>query len=411
MQFFAGIVEMTTFARLSRSVQERLRKLTPCALRLYACLLERYPAGRVQEVFLNELAEELSYHVRTLRRTLKLLMDNQLVEVMRRYSADVYRLVAHDDRTLPPEDNRSMGRSDPPFCCGSGSNAPAFGASDPADAIKRSLSEGSKPDSAVTINREKIRDNRDTHANRSTDPVQKDRPKSNRIDPELQANPAVAVPVSINFQQELQNTLQQPLNPNILAVLREYPESRSRDALDALREAMASGNVRKPVGFFITAIRKGYKPKAARRSHPSKLRSSKFARPPVPDEFNRWFELALKARVAIASGHNDRGELMIYGVDSAESYEQVCQTWPLERLQGLLDGSEEVVTAPAVRLELPEPVLPVEEEIVDAEKQRCNALARLQAKFGILPLRQEAIAEAERWGFKVTPEGICKVVF
>ena len=237
---------MSQFARMSHPLIQKLQELPPCARLLHEYLLASRPAGRPQEVFLEEFAELCDCGIKYLRRCLKLLIEQELVDLVRRYSASVFRLVAHDERTFDfatgkksvQNDNESF--QDGHFCV---------------------QKEESKPDSIVTNNREIFRDNRDTH---QLHPVEGSEPKRDLVASEVSEGKAVPEPLTSSVHAELREVLQQPLNKNILAVLLDYPDMRARDALDALREAIAKGNVKNPSGWFVQAIRKGYKPNHSR---------------------------------------------------------------------------------------------------------------------------------------------------
>jgi len=385
---------MTTFARLSRPVQDQLRPLPKAAAWLYTRLLERYPAGQIQLVCLDELADELGYHVRTMRRKLRELIDHQLVDLVHQYSANVFKLIAHDDRTL----SLSLGQSQPQNIGVPGSKDPVSGSKDPTDGTKRSTLGASTPHSLVTKNRERSRDNRDTQPSH---PVKEIKPKDNLsklLSPEAQA---VSESASDHLRQAIRETLKQPLNKNILVVLLKYPESRSRDALDSLREVIPSGKVKNPAGWLINAIRKGFKPK-----HPASPKSAA-PKPQAPDGFQVWFELAFKAGVAVASGRQN-GELMIYGSDSAEPFEQAQQTWPIEKLQAIVQRPAPAPLAALLQSPIERSVPSPSPQSLQDKQQRKNALARLQAKWkwGTEEAREDAIAEAKLWGLNVTEAGI-----
>ena len=276
--------------------------------------------------------------------------------------------------------------------------------------------EGSNADAVVAKDRDFVQDNRNTQP---THPVEVEKPQppkpvvvSNKqvavsdVSSEEQTDPVIPKPISKALQQELQTVLQEPLNKNLMAVVQAFPEARVRDALEALKEAMLSQGIRNPTGWLISAIRGGYKPNAARRSSQGAKRP-KARKRGVPDGFNEWFELARKTGVVIASEYSDEGELMIYGPESKEPYEQVRQAWPLEKLRERLENPPVPTPMQAEQLGSPgnaglppgHVLLAVEE--TDPKQQKQNALARLRAKINLPALRESAIAEAERWGFVI----------
>lgn len=445
---------MSQFARMSLSLIRNLKALPPCARELHQYLLVHYPAGRVQEVILEPYAELCGCSLKYVRSCLKLLIKSGLVDLVRRYSASAFKLVAHDDRTFDfatgkkfvQESDKSLQKGN--FC---------------------RQKEASKADSVVTKNREILRDNKDKPTHH---PVQRARagqegalvvskaPEGKAVSKHSNPEPPNPEPLSpepLNpgFRQELEATLQQPLNKNILAVLLRYSQSRARDALDSLQEAIANGTVKSPAGFFVTALRKGFTPNHNTPNHNTNTpnhhhRSQPAASPPsppeppkpeLPDGFRVWFELAFKAGVALGSEQKPDGDIIIYGPDRAEPFEQAQQTWPTRKLQELLAISPRPSVAPQ-RLESPQqsserperaperpqrPQLPPEspkknrplshpipsEAAIACPERRSSALARLQAKWqGLLPgSRELAIAEAKLWDFEVTEAGIFEVAF
>ena len=88
------------FARVTHAHDVLALQLTPCAGQLYRWLLRRRPAGRSQEFELNEFSEwtgvhrKRSYSIRHIQRSLLELAESGLVEVVRKYSGKIFKLIA-----------------------------------------------------------------------------------------------------------------------------------------------------------------------------------------------------------------------------------------------------------------------------------------------------------------------------
>lgn len=84
-----------SFARVTEQHDEIALKLTPCAGLLYRALLRSTPAGKLQEFELREFCAWADYSLKWARSALNELCDLALVEVLRTFSRQGYRLIAY----------------------------------------------------------------------------------------------------------------------------------------------------------------------------------------------------------------------------------------------------------------------------------------------------------------------------
>jgi hypothetical protein len=83
------------FARVTEHHDLLALKLTPCAGFLYRILLRAAPAGKPQEFELKEFCAWADYSLKWAKAALRELCDLELVEVLRTFSGQGYKLVAH----------------------------------------------------------------------------------------------------------------------------------------------------------------------------------------------------------------------------------------------------------------------------------------------------------------------------
>ena len=139
---------MSQFARMSLPLIQKLKELPPCARELHQYLLANHRAGDIQEIHIEPFAKLCDCGIKYVRHCLRLLFDSQLVELVHRYSASEFKLVAHDERTFDFSTGKKIAQEDdnsPPPGNNSGQEAPP------------------NPQAAVTKDRDEFKANRDTH--------------------------------------------------------------------------------------------------------------------------------------------------------------------------------------------------------------------------------------------------------
>jgi len=277
------------FARVTHAHDALALQLTPCAGQLYRWLLRRKPAGRSQEFELNEFSEwtgrgrKRSYSIRHIQRSLLELVNSGLVEVVRKYSGQIFKLIAShpnlDENVLILDQNVQVG-------------------------IKMSKTEASNPCDSVLSYREnlEIADKPSTHPvavneKNRTNQGSEDQEKALDVGSLKSSVPNAGLTNLVqdtetdNFsangeQHEILIQVESaiapiPLNPQIAAVVLEAALTTVQDAIALVKERKQSGEVKNPAGLLVDAIRGQWKP--AQRSASATA------------EFNDWYRKAYAA--------------------------------------------------------------------------------------------------------------------
>lgn len=117
-------------------------------------------------------------------------------------------------------------------------------------------------------------------------------------------------------------------NSTLAKTINSAPEQLVRGAIEALKEAMASGNISKPGGWLNKAIKEGWIP------------SEKHLHQVEYKIFNEWFDLAKKQGLIMASAKGDDGKLYVFTRDgSSFPFEQMLAEYPVDTLRRKLEAS------------------------------------------------------------------------
>lgn len=276
------------FARVTHAHDALALQLTPCAGQLYRWLLRRRPAGRPQEFELDEFSEwtgenrKRSYSIRHIQRSLFELINSGLIEVVRKYSGKIFKLIANH-----PQLDKNVQKLDQNVQVG----------------MEMSKIKASNPCSSIPSYRERLK----TTDKPSTRPAAESNKNQNREVKDQENIPkveAVKIPdlnsgltnlvqnteiddfSASGEQREILNQVEVaiapiPLNPQIAAVVLEATLTTVQDAIALVKERKQSGEVKNPAGLLVDAVRGQWKP--AQRS------SSATA------EFNDWYHKAYAA--------------------------------------------------------------------------------------------------------------------
>lgn len=118
-----------------------------------------------------------------------------------------------------------------------------------------------------------------------------------------------------------------PLNSTLTKTIKSASVEIVESAIEALKEAMAIGEIERPGGWLNKAIRDGWIP------NEKHLPQNKVER----DIFKEWFGLAYKQRLVLASIKGDDGQLYVYTTEGNPlPFKQMLAEYPLEKLQTTL---------------------------------------------------------------------------
>jgi hypothetical protein len=118
--------------------------------------------------------------------------------------------------------------------------------------------------------------------------------------------------------------LEVPLNTTLTKTIKSASVELVSSAIKALEEAMNSSGIQRPGGWLNKAIKDGWKPNAAHLPQDEVER----------DVFKKWFDLAYKQRLVLASTKGEDGQMYVYNTDGVLlPFDQVLAKYPLEKLK------------------------------------------------------------------------------
>jgi hypothetical protein len=286
-------------------------ELTPCAALLYRDLLRAKPAGRPQEFELKkEFCIKWNYSLKWAKQGLQKLIDLDLVEVLRTFSGQGYRLIAWhpSQKTSPTVLETSI------------------------DDHKTSQKQPSNADSVAVSYRES-RETTDipTHHPVSTDERERvigtsQISKTPEIDPKAKEQIEAA-----GFQ--LNSTLGSIVRSKSAEIILSAVEAAKqyKDKLQAQNRPLS----RKPEAILAAAIQAEWKPTGTENGANA-----------MPPEFDEWFRLAQGEQVASASSiqtnmtNQPNGVLCVLTRFGWEPFDQVRAAYSIKRLQEMKTDRE-----------------------------------------------------------------------
>jgi hypothetical protein len=279
------------FARVTQAHDILALQLTPCASRLYRWLLRRNPAGRHQELELNEFVSwtsrgrKRSYSIRHIQRSLLELIEIGLVEVVKKYTGQIYKLIANhpqpEENVVEPDKNVQVA-----------TEMSKIGASNPYSSV---------PPSRENIETTDIPSTHPAVVNNKNLNRQKFKDQGNVLDMKVSGRSDINGTLTSSAQDsktdnssatgEQREILNQvgaaiapiPLNPQIRAVVLNAALTTVQDAIALVKERKEGGRVKNPAGLLVDAIRGCWKPSQGNST--------------VMAEFNEWYREAYAAGV------------------------------------------------------------------------------------------------------------------
>lgn len=287
----------TTFARITIHHEQVLSALSPCAQALYRFALRSAPAGKACDLDIEDFREAVrhrwqgfrSYSDRQIRRAIAELVagvgDWRPIEVLRRYGARYLRIVAH---------HPSEVGDDWPKMSKSRSKMSKILPSNQHSVVEDHI----YPHTAVD---EKLSSKEDDCPPRGGSPPG---PELGPEDRDLLDQVAIATG----------GVLSAAVRTAILAAGAE----RVGAALGALSEAKAGRGLRNPLGFFLAALRDGWR-----------AASLGAERPRYPEGFLCWYEQAIAAGVVLPLrpellGCDRYGDPLVRVPSQGRPYDLIC---------------------------------------------------------------------------------------
>lgn len=299
---------MTAFARITDDHDLILMQLPPAARSLYQWLLRRRPAGQHQEFDLEEFqtfssqGRKRPYCTRQIRNALNSLIEQGLVEIIRQFSGQFWKLIARHPETADEKKTSQIEKETS------------------KNRNKISNIQASKPYNSVPLyreNRETTKTPTSLHPvlksdkegisiscqNLNVENVDSDIAVESRSDCEetrtdssLTSEPQ-NVPLSseeINIDPQLQAEVEeviapQPLNMNIKRVVMSASVEIIQNALSVVKQQKKAGRAKRPAGMLVKAIQECWTP------NPTNAVAG------MPDGFSEWFNLARAKGIVTAS--------------------------------------------------------------------------------------------------------------
>jgi len=244
---------MIGFARFTQFHTLLAMKLTPCAEHLYQWLLQRFPAGKTQEIDLRDYIEfsqegrERPYCFRSVKDALMALVEAGHVQVVTRYNPRQWKIKALHPEAAGKDLSKGTKRST--------KNLQTVSKVDPEN-----------PDPVVAHNREFIEE---------TDTL----PEVNKG----MLSEIAAMGISVNA--------------GVQKIVSQADPITVKGAIKMVAERLKKGDIRNPAGFLVQAIKKRWGVPKVETSESSK--------------FNEWYKLEQKAGNVVGSQVID-GQIWVY---------------------------------------------------------------------------------------------------
>ena len=275
-------IKSTAFAKTSFQVSAMFNRKLPCAKMLYEWLLQRMPAGKAQEVELEDFCNEHNYSLRHVRRAIDVLIDLDLIDLIKRYTWKLLKVVARLPVSSPSEIVPLMSLIVP----------------------DTSKTQPSNPLSSLHIT-EKIETNRPDGFVTSDFVSQDEEKESDRTLPQaqpIQPEPLVNE-VAIGEDHfsaaaaKIESAIGKPIPPALRKLALEASLQVIEDAIASLQEAKArEKGVQDDVAYLVSAIRGEYKPRQPKAIVGSSLKT-----------FGEWFDWAKLQGIVSASMRSGDG--------------------------------------------------------------------------------------------------------
>jgi hypothetical protein len=307
------------FARVTEHHDVLALKLTPCAGFLYRILLRAAPAGKPQEFELKEFCAWADYSLKWAKAALRELCDLELVEVLRTFSGQGYKLVAHH----PDRQKTSPIRPE----------TSTFG-------HETSQKQTSNPYPVYSSYRE----SRETTDNPTHHPVNPDEREGVIDSPKIPTPPEPAIEPQILEQLQ---TAGFQLNSTLSAIVRSTQAQIVLQAIEAAQQYVTKLQQknqllrRQPEAMLVAAIREEWQPQRGESGTNA-----------MPPKFDEWFRLAQGEQVASASSiqtemtNHPAGVLCVLTTSGWEPFDQVRATYSIKYLQKTKADREQWLRSP-----------------------------------------------------------------
>ena len=316
---------MTAFARITAEHDRILSDLTPCAGKLYRWLLRSKPAGKTQEVLLEEFQTLTDYSLKWIKSALNELVERELVEIIRRYSARIFKLICFHPEKKTSADLQETSPKRQKTSQEQGSNPHP-----PVPSYREILEKQAEPTqppvedkqgSVHSTNELALQESEETYADQKNED-ENPNPKHPAIAPEY---------------QELLDQAEQAgvrLAPPIIRLVTEAGLAMVKNAIALLLKNKEQGKVKNPTGFFYQALKHRWKAREEQAIAGSEQsRASQSENRSAPAGFKAWFDLAQAVGLVKAATMREGIQFVYTNLETMEEWEQFRKLFPLEKLQ------------------------------------------------------------------------------
>ena len=231
-----------SFAPITEEFDELFaRTLPPAAKTLWGWLRRQAPAGREVEFCLQDFVQKFGYSLKWGRKALTILIENGLVEEVKKFYGYGFRVIVHQIGEL-------------------GKKASSNSEETSINGNETSQKPPENPHPSVNTNKEK------SIANKTKQELPTHHPVALTEKPIITPQKIAQDPKHQELLQKAQN-LGVHLNQNLTNLIANNPPEIVRSALAALEEQIQSGkNIASREGYLSDAIRRCWKPNAERRA-------------------------------------------------------------------------------------------------------------------------------------------------
>ncbi|MGP1387865.1 MAG: hypothetical protein ACTS2F_30290 [Thainema sp.] len=317
------------FARVTEAHDCLALEMTPCAGLLHRFLLRRRPAGKLQEFEISEFTEwtatrrKRPYSIRHVQRAFHELAELGAVEVVKRYTGQIFKLIAKH-----PATDENVAFKD--LNVGSGT--------------QMSKIEPSNAHSSVPTNREIYKETTDIDPPiHPVNGINREALSATAQDWDRKADTDVDVDVE---QQEMLEEVKCAiaphfLNPQLQKVVLQHSAERVQQAVTALKEAKQKGTVRNLSGWLVKAVRQGWRPSSSFKRQSSEPALGQNQRTQTetgraPSGFREWYDLAHRLKL-VSCSQMIAGQIKVLSANQWIDWEEMASAFTLKYMQQMLE--------------------------------------------------------------------------
>jgi hypothetical protein len=320
-----------SFAKVTEDHDLETRHLTPCAERFYHWLLRAVPAGNAQEVWLEEFSAFADYSLRHVRRAIEVLLNADLVEVVRQYSGKAFKLIAFHPGQKPTAPEETIAPSE----------------------IREGGAEQISLDEKIPTLTEKVQNGIEMsqkHPSTLHSSVSNDQSFIKTTDiPGINA-PQEKLTREVVQLNELaaQIIATEPMNPRLRERIQAAEPRTVANAIELVqyRKQFGSSKIENMPGLLIEAIRSKWHLREVERqrlqqflagsAEVSAIAFSLSTPTSLPQGFKDWFSLAQTAKVVKASRAVGSGIEVLNSSDQWEPWEGLAAAFPIPKIKDLV---------------------------------------------------------------------------